>query len=57
MVTAKVIRVPGPSPADIEETTSLIQDALEKVHPSDLRQLLQAVKRKPSIVKTALKFL
>jgi hypothetical protein len=57
MVTAKVIRVNGSSAAEIDETAALLQDFLDKVSPADVRKLLWAVKQKPGVVKTALKFL
>jgi hypothetical protein len=57
MVIAKVIRVSGSSVMEIEETTALLQDFLDKTSPADVRKLLTAVKKKPAVVKTALKFL
>ncbi|MDR2926928.1 MAG: hypothetical protein LBV41_01805 [Cytophagaceae bacterium] len=57
MVTAKIIKVNGGNAAEIDETTTLLQDFLDKVSPADVRKLLLAVKQKPTIVKTALKFL
>ena len=57
MVTAKVIRITGSSATEIDETAALLQDFMEKVNPAELRKLLSAVKQKPSVVKTALKFL
>jgi hypothetical protein len=57
MVTAKVIRVNGGNVVEIEETAALLQDFLDKVSPADVRKLLLAVKQKPGVVKTALKFL
>jgi hypothetical protein len=57
MVIAKVIRVNGGNVVEIEETSALLQDFLEKVSPADVRKLLLAVKQKPGVVKTALKFL
>ena len=57
MVTAKVIRINGSSIADIEETALLLQECMDKVNPADLKKLLSAVKKNPSVVKTALKFL
>ena len=57
MVTAKVIRINGSSVADIEETSALLQDCMDKVNPADLKKLLSAVSKNPNIVKTALKFL
>ncbi len=57
MIIAKVIRVNGDSVMDIEETTSLLQDCVDKVNPQDLRRLLTAVKKNPGVVKTALKFI
>ena len=57
MTTAKVIRITGTSAAEIDETTVLLQDFMDKTSPADMRKLLFAVKQKPSVVKTALKFL
>jgi hypothetical protein len=57
MTTAKVIRVSGSSAAEIDETAVLLQDFLDKSNPADVRKLLTAVKQKPTILKTALKFL
>jgi len=57
MVSAKVIRINGGNAAEIDETAVLLQDFLDKVSPADVRKLLLAVKQKPSVVKTALKFL
>ncbi len=57
MTIAKVVRVNGVSVIDIEETTTLLQECMDKVDPSDMKKLLQAVRKNPSIVKTALKFL
>jgi hypothetical protein len=57
MTTAKVIRVSGSSAAEIDETATLLQDFLDKSNPADVRKLLTAVKQKPGILKTALKFL
>ena len=56
MVTAKVIRIPGDNAYQIEETAGLLQDFLDKTTPADLRKLLIKAKAKPSIIKTALKF-
>jgi len=56
MVTAKVIRIPGDNAYQIEETALLLQDFLDKTTPADLRKLLIKAKAKPSIIKTALKF-
>ena len=57
MTTAKVIRISGASAAEIDETTILLQDFIDKISPADARKLLMAVRQKPSVVKTALKFL
>jgi len=57
MTIAKVIRVSGNSVIEIEETAALLQDFIDKVAPADIQKLLMAVKKKPSVVKTALKFL
>ena len=56
MVTAKVIRITGSFATEIDETAALLQDFIEKVNPADLRKLLIKAKEKPSILKTALKF-
>jgi hypothetical protein len=57
MVSAKVIRISGDNIVEIEETSVLLQDFLDRASPADVRKLLLAVKKKPSVVKTALKFL
>jgi hypothetical protein len=57
MVTAKVIRISGRTPAEPDETAAWLQDFVDKVPPADVRKLLWAVKQKPAVVKTALKFL
>ena len=57
MTTAKVIRITGNTATEIDETAALLQDFLDKTNPADVRKLLSAVKKKPSILKTALKFL
>jgi len=57
MLIAKVIRVSGNSVLEIEETCTLLQDFLDKVPPADVQKLLRAVKQKPAVLKTALKFL
>jgi len=56
MVTAKVIRINGENAVQIEETALLLQDFMDKTNPADLRKLLIKAKEKPSIIKTALKF-
>ena len=56
MFIAKVLRISGDTVSQVEETTSLLQDFLDKTAPADLRKLLTKVKDKPSILKTALKF-
>ena len=56
MVTAKVIRISGSSSTDIDDTAALLQDLIDKTSSADLRQLLAKAKAKPSIIKTALKF-
>ena len=56
MLIAKVLRISGDSLMQIEETAALLQDFLDKTTPADLRKLLTKVKDKPSILKTALKF-
>jgi len=57
MTTGKVIRISGNTAVEIDETAALLQDFIDKVPPADVRKLLLAVKKKPSVVKTALKFL
>ena len=57
MTTAKIIRIPGTSAIEIDETAAWLQDFVDKVPPADVRKLLWAVKLKPAVVKTALKFL
>ena len=57
MTTAKIIRISGVSTAEIDETSGLLQDFMDKVSPADVRKLLTAVRKNPSVVKTALKFL
>jgi len=57
MTIAKVIRISGNAVIEIEETAALLQDFMDKVPPADVQKLLSAVKKKPSVVKTALKFL
>ena len=56
MTTAKVFLVTGSSAAEIDETAALLKEFLDTVSPTDVRKLLTAVKKKPAIVKTALKF-
>ena len=56
MLIAKVLRISGDTALQIEETAALLQDFLDKTAPADLRKLLTKVKDKPSILKTALKF-
>jgi len=56
MVTAKVIRISGDSIIQIDETAALLQDFLDKTNPADLRKLLIKAREKPTIIKTALKF-
>ena len=56
MLIAKVLRISGDSLMQIEETAALLQDFLDKTAPADLRKLLVKAKEKPSVIKTALKF-
>jgi hypothetical protein len=56
MLIAKVLRISGDNLMQIEETASLLQDFLDKTTPADLRKLLVKAKEKPSVIKTALKF-
>jgi hypothetical protein len=57
MIIAKIIKISGNSVMEIDEITTLLQDFIDKSNPDDVRKLLLAVNKKPSIVKTALKFL
>ena len=56
MLIAKVIRISGDTAIQIEETAALLQDFLDKTSPADLQKLLVKAKEKPSVIKTALKF-
>ena len=56
MLIAKVLRISGDSLMQIEETAALLQDFIDKTTPADLQKLLVKAKSKPSIIKTALKF-
>jgi hypothetical protein len=56
MTAAKVIRITGSSIAEITEITSLLQNFMNVTEIDDVRKLLLAVKEKPTIVKTALRF-
>ena len=56
MVIAKVLKISGTSIKEIDETSTLLQDFLNTVTPADVRKLLLAFKQKPSVLKTALKF-
>ena len=56
MVIAKVIKVSGESELKINETAILLQDFLNAADPADVNKLLFKVKQKPSLLKTALKF-
>jgi hypothetical protein len=56
VTTAKVIRISGSSTTEIDETAALLQDFMDKVTPADVRKLLLTAKKKPSVLKTALKF-
>jgi hypothetical protein len=49
MTTAKVIRVSGSTATEIDETALLLQDFIDKATPEEVRKLLLAVKKKPSI--------
>ena len=52
----KVIRIHGNTGVEVFEIASLLQDFLNTANPDDVRKLLTAVKKKPSVLKTALKF-
>jgi hypothetical protein len=56
MLIAKVLRISGDTALQIEETAALLQDFIDKTSPADLRKLLVKAKEKPSVIKTALKF-
>ena len=56
MVIAKVFKITGNSVMEIEETSMLLQDFINTAQPADVRKLLLAFKKKPSILKTALNF-
>ena len=56
MTIAKAIKISGTSIKEIDETSTLLQDFLNTVAPVDVRKLLLAFKQKPSVLKTALKF-
>jgi len=57
MIIAKVIRVQGDNQTQIDETASLLQEFLDKINPADLLKLLKKAVDKPSVIKTALKFI
>jgi len=57
MVIGKVIRIPGENEKEIVVSALLLQDFLDKVEMEDVRKLLLAVRKNPSIVKKALKFI
>jgi len=56
MVIAKALKISGTSIKEIDETSTLLQDFLNTVAHADVRKLLLAFKQKPSVLKTALKF-
>ena len=56
MLIAKVLRITGDSVMQIEATTALLQDFIDQTTPADLHKLLVKAKEKPSVIKTALKF-
>ena len=56
MLIAKVLRISGDTILQVEDTAALLQDFLDKTSPADLRKLLVKAKEKPSVIKTALKF-
>ena len=56
MLIAKVLRISGDTVLQVEDTAALLQDFLDKTSPADLRKLLVKAKEKPSVIKTALKF-
>ena len=57
MAIAKVLRLQGENVAQVAELTSLLQDVLDTVNPTDLQKLLRRFKKDPSIVKTLLKYI
>jgi hypothetical protein len=57
MVTGKIIRIQGESQADVDELALLLQNAVDTVSPACLYKLLSAVRKNPTVIKTALKFL
>lgn len=57
MKAGKVIQIPAADASEIDVTAALLQEFMNKVEPKDVKKLLLAVKKDPSIVKSALKFL
>ena len=51
------ITVPAATPADAQQLASLLQDVAQRVAYADMVKLLSAAQKKPSVVKTALKFM
>ena len=51
------ITVPAATPTDAQQLASLLQDVAQKVAYADMVKLLSAAQKKPSVVKTALKFM
>jgi len=51
------IKIEASEPTQVGELANLIQFAVQNIDRNDLVKLLTKVKQKPSIVKTALKFI
>lgn len=51
------ITIPATSPTDAQQLAQLLQDVAQKVAYADMIKLLSTASKKPSVVKTALKFM
>lgn len=51
------ITVPANTPTDAQALAVLLQDVAQKVACDDMIKLLTAASKKPTIIKTALKFM
>ena len=51
------ITIEANEPETVQKVGNLIQNAVNKVEQEDIIKLLEKVAKKPSIVKTALKFI
>lgn len=51
------ITIEADAPETVQKVGNLIQNAINKVDQEDIIKLLEKVAKKPSIVKTALKFI